>query len=64
MVGEWHTYRFSIVTTPSGDAAPDGVALKGYLDGVLKVSAADAPATYAAGPLPSAFAPSRPTSTT
>ena len=42
MVGEWHTYRFSI----SG-AGP--VALKGYFDGVLKVTAADNPATYTSG---------------
>jgi hypothetical protein len=42
MVGEWHTYRFSI----SG-AGP--VTLQGYFDGALKVSGSDNPASFTNG---------------
>jgi len=36
MVGEWHTYRFSIASSPG-----PAVVLQGFFDGALKVSAAD-----------------------
>jgi hypothetical protein len=44
MVGEWHTYGFKIATSPG-----PSVIFQGLLDGVLKVSAADAPPAYDAG---------------
>ena len=44
MVGEWHTYGFSIASSPG-----PAVVLQGFFDGALKVSAADAPPTHTNG---------------